>query len=390
MAAASAYQDLSHYVAIPSVAGTLAARQAAQWLAKYLHPLAAQIDMIGDHHSVIVATIAGKTDQCLAYYGHYDVQSASQSGWTTDPFVPTIIDERMYGRGASDNKGQYLALLAAIKQLAENGERPHHTVKLVIEGEEEIGSPQLIKLCQHQSPVLRADDYLIVDGTSMMEQGPTIYTETRGVVFSQIRLSNGCGDQHSGTFSQNVNPTHALATIIADLEKDAPSIIPELQKGQSDQLPWSFDTCYVRAGKDPAKSIIPGSVEAVLSIRLQPGQSARLVSEQLRAYVKQCGDDRHLATEYELKVLAEPTQSHNPELLKQLRKVCQWQNVAHQVGSLRSSIPIASVIQQMYGKDPLILAWGSARDNPHGCNESFSLVSFQQSQQLFRQILRTI
>jgi acetylornithine deacetylase/succinyl-diaminopimelate desuccinylase-like protein len=301
-----------------------------------------------------------------------------------------IINQRIYGRGASDNKGQYLALLAALRHLKEDGEKPHHTVKLIIEGEEEIGSPQLIKFCQQKSPVLQADDYLIVDGTSEIDSGPTIYTETRGVVFSRICLNNGQGDQHSGTHSSNVNPIHVLAAIVADLERNAPNIITELRHGQSDQLSWSFDTCYVQSGGDPAKSIIPGCAEAVLSIRLRPGQSALLVNEQLRAYVNKCGNDHHLAAEYELKVLAEPTQSHNPELLKQFRKACQWQNMAYQVGSLRSSIPIASVIQQMYGKDPLILAWGSARDNPHGCNESFLLVSFQQSQQLFRQILRTI
>ena len=133
-------------------------------------------------------------------YGHYDVQPAETAdGWQSPPFAPEVRDGRMYGRGSSDNKGQHLAQLLAIRaMLATRGELPVN-VKVLVEGEEEIGSPHLADLVRANRELLRADIAVTSDGPVHRSGTPQLVLGTRGQLGVELRTRGANQDAHSGS-----------------------------------------------------------------------------------------------------------------------------------------------------------------------------------------------
>ncbi|GAA3748998.1 M20/M25/M40 family metallo-hydrolase [Leifsonia bigeumensis] len=133
-------------------------------------------------------------------YGHYDVQPAEATdGWLSPPFEPVIREGRMYGRGSSDNKGQHLAQLWAIRAfLAARGELPVN-VKVLIEGEEEVGSPHLAELVRAHRELLHADVAITSDGPVHRSGTPQLVLGTRGQLGIELRARGANQDAHSGS-----------------------------------------------------------------------------------------------------------------------------------------------------------------------------------------------
>ena len=159
----------------------------------------------------------------ILIYGHYDVQPAEKSdGWKTEPFEPTLEDGYLYGRGVSDNKGQILAHLCALKGLSEfEGEVPVN-VTVLVEGEEEIGSPNLpsvLKALAQERPPL---DLAIVSDTSTAVKGrPMIQYSLRGIVISEVFLTTAKREIHSGIFGGTTeNAIRALTKLLSKLYDD--------------------------------------------------------------------------------------------------------------------------------------------------------------------------
>ena len=153
-------------------------------------------------------------------YGHYDVQPPEPLElWDTPPFEPTIRDGNIYARGSADDKGQiFLQLMAIEAHLKTSGRLPTN-VRIIIEGEEEVGSPNLDKFIQDHRDLLKADIGLISD-TSMYAPGvPSLDYGLRGLAVLQVEITSTAGDLHSGLFGGAIaNPIQVLAQLISDLK----------------------------------------------------------------------------------------------------------------------------------------------------------------------------
>ena len=150
---------LEELVAIPSVSGDPAHRgdveRAAAWLAARLHPLGGRVVPTGGHPLVLGEWLGAEGAPTVLVYAHYDVQPVGAAGaWQTPPFEPAVRGERMYGRGTSDDKGPMLAALGAVERLLEERGRLPVNVRILLEGEEEIGSPNLEKALAANREVL--------------------------------------------------------------------------------------------------------------------------------------------------------------------------------------------------------------------------------------------
>ena len=154
-------------------------------------------------------------------YGHADVQPEGDlSLWDAGPFEPVVKDDWLICRGSADDKGQLLLYLRAAQAIIETaGELPIN-LKLLIEGEEEIGSPNLTPFVEQQRERLACDHILICD-TGLFEDGwPTITTGTRGMVYKEVVLSGPKQNLHSGMGGPIVNPANALAKLVASLHDE--------------------------------------------------------------------------------------------------------------------------------------------------------------------------
>jgi acetylornithine deacetylase/succinyl-diaminopimelate desuccinylase-like protein len=155
-------------------------------------------------------------------YGHYDVQPADPEDlWTTPAFEPDVRDGRVYARGSEDDKGQVHMHIKALEARLRSSEGLPVNVKLVIEGEEEIGSEHLEKFLQNHRKRLSCDAVLISDTTMLEADLPAITAGLRGLAYMEITVRGPNRDLHSGSYGGAVrNPANALATIIAGLEDE--------------------------------------------------------------------------------------------------------------------------------------------------------------------------
>lgn len=222
--------QLCEFLAIPSVSTDAACtpdvQRCASWLADHLRSIGVpHVEIIPTPgHPIVYAEhcTAGPDAPTLLFYGHYDVQPVDPLNlWTNPPFEPTIRDGKVFARGATDDKGQVFLHIKAIEaMLAVDGSLPVN-LKLLIEGEEEIGSPNLAPFVEQHREKL-ACDAVVVSDTSMFAPGePSIVYGLRGLAYLQIDIQGPNRDLHSGSYGGAVaNPINALAHIIAML-KDA-------------------------------------------------------------------------------------------------------------------------------------------------------------------------
>jgi acetylornithine deacetylase/succinyl-diaminopimelate desuccinylase-like protein len=174
-------------------------------------------------HPMVVARWDGAPGRpTVLLYGHYDVQPPDPlEGWTTPPFEPAIRDGRIYARGVADNKGQHLAQILAIEtHLQVNGKLPCNVI-LLLEGEEEVGSPHMAEFVRSHAGLLRADLAVTADGQMHPSGQPTLKFGSRGVVSFDLRVRHANRDVHSGNFGGVVpNPIWTLIHLLATMKND--------------------------------------------------------------------------------------------------------------------------------------------------------------------------
>jgi acetylornithine deacetylase/succinyl-diaminopimelate desuccinylase-like protein len=206
--------ELSEFLAIPSVSldGGPPMRAAAEWVAARL-PGGHVVD--SDRHPVALGELPGPPGApVILVYGHYDVQPPGDlAEWTTPPFAPDVRDGRIYARGATDDKGPVFVALETARRFS--GEL---TVKFLIEGEEEIGSPSLATFLRAHADELRAGLVVSADGAMWRPSEPSVPVAAKGLLALDIEVAGPASDLHSGRHGGAVqNPLHALATILASL-----------------------------------------------------------------------------------------------------------------------------------------------------------------------------
>jgi acetylornithine deacetylase/succinyl-diaminopimelate desuccinylase-like protein len=266
-------------------------------------------------------------------YGHHDVQPAAlEDGWDYEPFAPQEKDGRIFGRGASDDKGQVLFHALGVRALlaARDDDAPPVSITMLIEGEEESGSPNFAALLQQRKGELKPDVIVVSDTTMWAAGTPSICTGMRGLADAEITLTGPSRDLHSGSFGGGVpNPAHALAALLAGLhDADGRIALPgfyddvvpltEEERALLARLPFDEQSWLADAGDSGAtygeaghstleriwarptaevnglwgghtgpggKTIIPKAAHAKLSFRLVADQEPARVIESLRAYV---------------------------------------------------------------------------------------------------------
>jgi acetylornithine deacetylase/succinyl-diaminopimelate desuccinylase-like protein len=309
-------------------------RLAAGWLEKRLQEAGCRKTKIHNTpgHPIVYGEWLGAPGKpTLLVYGHYDVQPVDPLElWETPPFEPTVRDEKLYARGASDDKGQVVIHINALEAyLKSTGSCPVN-LKFLIEGEEEIGSPNLDPFIHAHRKMLQCDAVVVSD-TAMFAKGiPSICYGLRGLAYFQIDLKGTDGDLHSGSFGGAVvNPANALVALLASLKdangriripgfyekvrrlkpaerkgfaglphsdrkfKDAlgaPALFGEKGYTTLERL-WarpSLDVNGIWAGftGEGAKTVIPAQAHAKISMRLVPDQTPKEIGRKVLRHLK--------------------------------------------------------------------------------------------------------
>ncbi len=221
--------DLAEWLRIPSVSAepdrAADVRRSADWLAAKLRETGfpvAEVWPTAGAPAVFAEWAAGDPDApTVLVYGHHDVQPAArEDGWHSDPFEPVTVDGRLYARGAADDKGQvFFHTLGVRAHLAATGRTaPAVNLKLLIEGEEESGSPHFRELVEAEADRLAADVVIVSDTGMWSETTPTVCTGMRGLADCEIELYGPDQDIHSGSFGGAVpNPATVAARLVAAL-----------------------------------------------------------------------------------------------------------------------------------------------------------------------------
>ncbi len=327
--------ELREFLGIPSVSsnpkGHDDIKDATDWLCGRLRDLGMKrVEALAtDGHPVVYGEelSAGPSAPTVLLYGHYDVQSAAPLGdWDSDPYRPVVRGDNLYARGAADCKGQIMACVAAVQAVMRAGPLPVN-VKFMVEGEEELGSPNFAGFLEEYRDRLDGDFVLNPDAGMLGPQTPTIYYGLRGMYVCRLRVFGPSHDLHSGGYGGVVhNPIHALSHMIAGLHdadgrvmldgfydrvreltaeeraemaalpRDAASYLE--QSGVSKLWGEPGFTPVEREGARPAvdvihilagspKSAIPAEANAIVTVRLVPDQDPNEVHEGMMKYLKE-------------------------------------------------------------------------------------------------------
>ncbi|HLY22426.1 MAG TPA: dipeptidase [bacterium] len=227
--------ELSDLLRIPSIS-TLPehrddTRRAAHWLAENLRSMDLPVELIetAGYPLVYAEWLGAPGRPTLLGYGHYDVQPVDPVDlWTSPPFQPAVRGGRLFARGAADDKGQILTLIAAIRAYLQTSGRLPINVKLLIEGEEESGGAGIEAYVRDHADRLRADACLVLDSGMAAPGVPAITLGLRGIVGGEIEVSGAARDLHSGIYGGVApNPFQALAEILTALkDKNGRILIP--------------------------------------------------------------------------------------------------------------------------------------------------------------------
>lgn len=426
--------ELKRLVRFPTVSSNPENRRdlvaCARWLAGHLRAIGFRDVRIVPtrHHPIVYAAWRGAAGApTLLLYGHYDVQPAEPvAEWASQPFRPVIRGRRLFGRGASDDKGQLFTHLKAIESWLRTAGRLPVNVKCIFEGDEERGSPDLEAFVARNRAALRACGALISDTRMIAPNRPTIGYAQRGNVRFELEVRGADRELHSGNFGGAVpNPLEGLAAILASLhdgegriqvrgiysqvrEWPASERAYMKQAGPTDtkilrdagvrdaRVDESFGepefTHYERTTIRPAltvnsifggyagpgiKSVIPPRATAKFSIRTVPDQTADAVERAVRRHILEVTARGLTLT---LKVLAatDPVVvDRNHPLLRTAGLACEKGFGAKPV-FVRSggSIGGASVFDKVLGVPSVLMGFALPQDNVHAPNESFDLSNF--------------
>lgn len=422
-------KELIEFVSIPSISTDPMAKpdmeRAAGWVAEQLRSLGmrqVKIFPTAGHPVVYGETLAaGPGRQTILVYGHYDVQPVEPLElWTSPPFQPTLRGENLYGRGASDMKGQVVASLKAVESLVRSGGLPVN-VKFLIEGEEEIGSPNLDAFIAGHKDLLACDFALNTDTGMIGADEPTITYGLRGLAYFEIRVSGPDHDLHSGLYGGVVhNPAQVLCDLVSGMHDEQgritlpgfyDSVIPlsEEERAELARLPME-DEYYLKQTGAPAltgeagysaverigarptlevngllagftgegsKTVLPAKAMAKISMRLVPDQDPEEVHRQLLDYLETYAPP---TVSWEvIKMAGGPasiTNRHTPAveaIRAALEAVWGKQPVFRREGG---SVPVVAQMHRLLGVDSVLSGFGLPDDNLHAPNEKIHLPTF--------------
>ena len=424
-------RELEEFLRIPSVSAKSEHREdtarAADWLAGKMRDAGletAEVIATAGHPVVIGEWRGAEGAPTLLVYGHYDVQPPEPlEEWLSPPFEPTVREGNLYARGSVDDKGQlYLHLKAVEAHLSARGTLPVNVVFL-IEGEEEIGSPNLTAFLEENRERLACDAVLVSDTTMFAPGFPSITMGLRGLAYMEVRVQGPRGDLHSGSYGGAVvNPANALARIIAGLHDpegrvtipgfyDAVRDLSDREREEIRALPYDEEVLREEVGSpelggesgfgalervwarptldvngllsgytgEGAKTVLPARAMAKISMRLVPDQDYREVERLFADHVRALAP---AGVTVEVQALhggqpwrADPTEPVFEAAARALEKAFGRPPVFVREGG---SIPIVHAFQQTLRAPVALLGFGLPGENAHAPNEWFSLDNYHR------------
>ena len=390
-------------------------------------------------HPIVIARNEHKPGRrTVMIYGHYDVQPADPlNEWKTPAFEPTIRDGRIYCRGSTDNKGQHMAHLRGIEETLAAGEELPVNLIFLIEGEEEIGSPNLKPFLEAHREELKCDLVAISD-TGMVKEGVGTFTYgLRGIACMEVRLHGPSIDLHSGIFGGAVmNPNTAIARLAATLHHadgriaidgfyddvqplqdwerkawqglgdtnhetqhltGAPALWGETGYSELEQR-WARPTAEINGiggGWQGAgsKTVIPREAMMKLSFRLVPHQHPDKILAQVEAHLR-----KHCPPGVRLEII--PGHSGMPYVMDPHSTLGQAAQRAlasafgpeHPIALIREggSIPIVQAFKDVLGVETLLLGLALPDCQAHAPNENFPVSSFEAGVKLNKALLKEL
>lgn len=421
--------ELCEFLRIPSVSAKSEHRpdieRAAQWVAANLRAAgfkSPEIIPTAMHPLVYAESLEAPGKPTILFYGHYDVQPAEPLDlWTSPAFEPTVRDGRLFGRGTADDKGQVHIHLKALESLRKvNGKLPIN-VKVLIEGEEEVGSVSLWDFVQKNKARLKADA-LVVSDTSMLGPGvPSITYGLRGLNYYQIEITGPERDLHSGVYGGAVpNPLTILAELFAKLhDKDFRVAIPGFYAGVAklsaaerkalNALPWKkkdFERAVGAPGYcgekgfsiverlwtrptlelngiwggyigEGAKTVIPSKACAKFSTRLvphqEPGKIAAVVEKQIRKLLPKTA-----RLKFETLSMGKPWAAPFHAPIFQKAQAALQKGFGRKAVFIREggSIPFVTQMHDTFKVPCVLLGFGLPDENAHAPDEHIALDNY--------------
>ncbi len=421
-------EELLDLLRIPSVSADSKfkddVRKAAEYIKEKLSKAGADTVEIVEtkgHPIVYGEKIIDENLPTVLVYGHYDVQPADPYElWDSPPFEPVIKNERIYARGACDDKGQMYMHIKSFEALVAENELPCN-VKFMIEGEEEVGSDNLEDFVKDNKEKLKADVILISDTGIIDNENPSITVGLRGLSYVEVEVVGPNRDLHSGMFGGAVdNPINVLCQMIASMKDEKGRItipgfydkVEELSahyREKMGQAPFNLEeykkhldveelfgeegyTTLERLGIRPtldvngiwggytgegAKTVLPSKANAKISMRLVPNQDSDEITELFERYFQSIAPKS-------VKVKVTPHHGGEPAVIptgsigykaaeKAMAEAWGKDPIPMREGG---SIPIVALFQKELGLDSILLGFGLDEDAIHSPNESYGLFNF--------------
>jgi acetylornithine deacetylase/succinyl-diaminopimelate desuccinylase-like protein len=422
-------EELKTYLAIPSISALpehqADVRRCAEWTADEMRRIGMQnVRLIETPGNPVVYGdwLGAEGAPTILFYGHYDVQPVDPLNlWESPPFEATVRDGEIYARGAADDKGQVFMHFKAIEaHLKQNGRLPAN-FRVILEGEEEVGSANLDNFVKGHKDDLAADVVVISDSTMFDRGVPSITYGLRGLVYFQIDLRGTKSDLHSGSFGGAVaNPAMVLGQILAQMKDKSGRIkIPgfyddvrplrDEERAEFKKLPFN-DTRYRKDLGAPklfgesgyttlervwarptfevngllsgftgegAKTVIPAVAMAKVSMRLVPDQDPDKIAQLFEAYVAKVAP-KTVETKVTRMHGGKPwmTDFDNRFVQAAGRAIEKGFGKAPVFNREGGSIPVVATFQEILGLPSVLFGVGLPDENAHAPNEKLDLGNF--------------
>ncbi len=381
----------------------------------------AEVMETAGHPVVYGEKIIDAAKPTVLVYGHYDVQPADPLElWHSGPFEPVIKDGKVFARGSADDKGQFYMHVKALETLIKTNSLTNN-VKFLIEGEEEVGSPNLGKFVADHKDLLKADVILISDSAMLSMENPSLDIGVRGLSYIEVEVTAANRDLHSGVYGGAVaNPITILARMIASCHDESNHItIPGfyddvveataeeralMAKAPYDEEAYKKDlgvkelwgekgyTTNERTGIRPtlevngiwggytgegAKTVLPSKATAKISARLVPNQSSVKITEMLLEHFRKIAPpsvtvnafEHHGGEAYMTPIDSKAYQA----AAKAIKETFGKEPIPVRGGG---SIPICSILEKELGIKIVFMGFGLDSDNLHSPNEKFNLENY--------------
>lgn len=378
--------------------------------------------MATDGHPVVYGEkITDASKPTVLVYGHYDVQPADPLElWHSGPFEPVIKDGKIFARGSADDKGQFYMHVKALETMIKTNSLATN-IKFLIEGEEEVGSPNLGKFVSEHTALLKSDVILISDSSMLSMENPSLDIGVRGLSYIEVEVTGANRDLHSGTYGGAVaNPITILAKMIAAIHDENNHItIPGfyddvieataseralMARAPFDEKEYKEDlgvhelwgekgySTNERTGIRPtleingiwggytsegAKTVLPSKATAKISARLVPNQSSVKITRLLLDYFKRIAPasvsikafEHHGGEAYMTPIDSKGYRAASKAIETTFGKV----PIPLRGGG---SIPICSILEKELGVKIIFMGFGLDNDNLHSPNEKYNLENY--------------